>query len=96
MSTKQKSARNPREESVILMPRLDCSWIRFRSRSARPVPKGQTLWLGQNEERRDRHATFGQVLSIHVYVDVGSPFGQPGGAVMFRIGIVIIRLGSRI
>src|SRR6266536_1364238 len=38
----------------------------------------------------------GQVLSIHVYVDVGSPFGHPGGAVMFRIGIVMMRAGSRI
>ena len=41
-------------------------------------------------------ATCGQVLSIQVYVDVGSPFGQPGGAVMLRIGIVVMRFGSRI
>ena len=40
--------------------------------------------------------TVGQVLSIQVYVDVGSPFGQPGGAVMLRIGIVMMRFGSRI
>src|SRR5256885_1770292 len=39
--------------------------------------------------------SFGQVCSIQVYVDVGSPLGHPGGAVMLRIGIVIIRLGSR-
>src|SRR6185295_15074664 len=38
----------------------------------------------------------GQVLSIQVYVEVGSPFGQPGGAVMLRIGIVMMRVGSRI
>src|SRR5262249_57524491 len=38
----------------------------------------------------------GQVLSIHVYVEVGSPLGQPGGAVMLRIGIVMMRAGSRI
>ena len=40
--------------------------------------------------------TVGQVLSIQVYVDVGSPLGQPGGAVILRIGIVMIRFGSRI
>src|SRR3989441_13231035 len=39
--------------------------------------------------------SFGQVWSIQVYVDVGSPLGHPGGAVIFRIGIVNIRLGSR-
>src|SRR2546428_545831 len=39
--------------------------------------------------------SFGQVCSIQVYVDVGSPLGHPGGAVILRIGIVIIRLGSR-
>src|SRR5207245_8293701 len=39
--------------------------------------------------------TFGQVCSIQVYVDVGSPLGHPGGAVIFRMGIVTIRLGSR-
>src|SRR6266851_4670081 len=39
--------------------------------------------------------TVGQVWSIQVYVEVGSPFGQPGGAVMFRIGMVMIRAGSR-
>jgi hypothetical protein len=40
--------------------------------------------------------TFGQVCSIQVYVEVGSPLGHPGGAVMFRIGMVIMRFGSRI
>ena len=40
--------------------------------------------------------TFGQVCSIQVYVEVGSPLGQPGGAVIFRIGMVIMRFGSRI
>ena len=40
--------------------------------------------------------TVGQVLSIQVYVEVGSPFGQPGGAVMLRIGIVMMRFASRI
>src|SRR6266852_7567463 len=39
--------------------------------------------------------TVGHVWSIQVYVEVGSPFGQPGGAVMFRIGMVMIRAGSR-
>jgi len=38
----------------------------------------------------------GQVLSIQVYVEVGSPFGQPGGAVIERMGIVMMRSGSRI
>src|SRR3954451_11061655 len=39
--------------------------------------------------------TWGQVWSIHVYVEVGSPFGHPGGAVMLRMGMVMIRAGSR-
>src|SRR5215831_13757168 len=39
--------------------------------------------------------SFGQVSSIQVYVAVGSFFGQLGGAVILRIGMVIIRVGSR-
>ena len=57
------------------------------------VPGGQIQAAGRSAER---YATFGQVFSIHVYVEVGSPLGHPGGAVMFRIGMVIIFLGSRI
>src|SRR6266436_9840351 len=45
---------------------------------------------------QDQAETFGQVLSIQVYVEVGSPLGQPGGAVMLRMGMVIMRFGSRI
>ena len=45
---------------------------------------------------QDQAETFGQVLSIQVYVEVGSPLGQPGGAVILRMGIVIMRFGSRI
>src|SRR5262249_50545141 len=51
---------------------------------------------GRPLPRRPQTLALGQVLSIQVYVEVGSPLGQLGGAVMFRIGIVIIRFGSRI
>ena len=40
--------------------------------------------------------TFGQVLLIQSYVRVGSACGHPGGAVMFRIGIVMTLAGSRV
>jgi hypothetical protein len=62
-------------------------------RSIRPSPPrgGEGLF-----DRPTQAFICGQVLSIQVYVEVGSPFGQPGGAVMLRIGIVMMRLGSRI
>src|SRR6266480_5257895 len=59
-------------------------------------PRRADSLISPDKERREPQPTFGQVLSIHVYVEVGSPFGHPGGAVMFLIGIVIILWGSRI
>jgi len=56
-------------------------------RSIRPSPPrgGEGLF-----DRPTQAFICGQVLSIQVYVEVGSPF------VMLRIGIVMMRLGSRI
>src|SRR5262245_45680519 len=47
---------------------------------------------------QDQAVTFGQVLSIQVKVRVLSSegAGQFGGAVMLRMGMVIMRFGSRI
>ena len=47
---------------------------------------------------QDQAETFGQVFSIQVYVRVLSSdgAGQLGGAVMLRMGMVIMRFGSRI
>ena len=70
-----------------------------RPRRMRPGRKGPGKRVRPPSPAPDASAqalTVGQVLSIQVYVDVGSPLGQPGGAVILRIGIVMIRFGSRI
>jgi len=59
-------------------------------------PRGPSPPPGGEGRDGAQALSVGQVLSIQVYVEVGSPFGQPGGAVMLRIGIVMIRVGSRI
>ena len=62
-----------------------------------PLPPGGRAGVrGGGARLSPQTLSVGQVLSIQVYVEVGSPLGQPGGAVMFRIGIVMMRLGSRI
>lgn len=61
-----------------------------------PLPSGERAGVRGRAYGPPQAFICGQVLSIQVYVEVGSPLGQPGGAVMLRIGIVMIRVGSRI
>src|SRR5262249_38617318 len=68
-----------------------------------PVMRPRPRWLGRGARSHGRgtsYPTFGQVVLIQLAAAVGwlwplPGFGQSAGAVMLRIGMVMIRSGSQ-